>query len=141
MIACLPITASHEEINEIFASAGLKDGETNFSKANPKDTFHWYLQVKSKEGSEASKYIVWELLVNEPIVVSDDKILSRKLTYELHFYSRLPIINHEVSDVLEKVNQAFVNKGWSFEMEVAPDYDPELKMYDYAFDVEKVYHD
>lgn len=139
MIIAPIIIKTQKDIIQLLKASGLQQGEgAEYSSSN---TYFWNIVVKGTEASKASKYLVWNIVSAEPSMHADNIVLARQSLVEILLYSRTPIHNKEVSEIITSINNTMINNLWTFEMVSPPAYDVDNQMYIYSFDATHEYYD
>lgn len=94
-------------IENILTEAGLKTG-LGLTKAEikaSKDVLFWYIANTSEEGSDKSKYIVYNIPQTTPFTYGDGTVLQRRPVVTIDIYST----SRTADTLLKSIETAFVD--------------------------------
>lgn len=109
-----------ETVKKVFSNAGITDGTTldQDEVAKTKKTLYWNNRIKSNHpGIKKDTFIIWTLIDTNAVGYADNQVARRKTYVALDIYTRKNDTDQATQSLLEKLEKAFLNEGWTFELE------------------------
>lgn len=112
------ISKVQDAIPSILSQAGLKDGSKMASSEAlaSKDTLFWNKQVPDINNSKKSNFVIWDIVDANPIGRADNRVAIRHVYVSIDVYTKLGALHQSTKDLLKKINEAFENEEWNFEL-------------------------
>jgi len=131
--------AVNDSIKSTLSSAGLIDGlqATPEELKNNKSIMFWNITVPSELASLKPIFIVYNIRSIDNDEYLDGDPFSHTVIVNLTIYTN----KDKVNDLIENINNACELNEWEFDLAGNVDYDPQLKLYIYPFQMEKVFSD
>jgi hypothetical protein len=133
------IEISYQETKEIMIEAGLVIGETlHEAEINATSTvIAWDVKVKSSAGSMNETYLTYNLISVDQLAGADNKVKMRMVYVALDIFTRKNKGSKQITELIQKLEDASLEKGWQFELADVTDYDMESKLYHLSFELTK----
>ena len=131
--------AANDSVKSTLSSSGLIDGlkATTEELKNNRSIMFWNITVPSELASIKPIFIVYNIRSIDNEEYLDGDSFSHTVIINLTIYTNKDKIN----DLIESINNACELNGWEFDLAGNVDYDPQLKLYFYPFQMEKVFSD
>lgn len=111
-----------KEIPEALIKAKLLEGDTLDADQvkSTKAPMFWTLRVSSTVASSKLMFVTWNLIAAEPIGYADNEAAIRRPYVSIEVFTKLSVLDDKVQKLIERIDKALQEKGWSFEMVAAP---------------------
>lgn len=112
------ISEVQDLIPSILSQAGLKNGDKMISSEAlaSKDTLFWNKQVPDVNNSKKASFVIWDVVDANPIGHADNKVAIRHVYVSIDIYTKLGALHQSTKELLKKINEAFENEEWNFEL-------------------------
>jgi len=121
-------TAVEEVLEGIGFVNGIKILTSNIK--SEKEPIFWFLKVINADASDKQQYITYSIEELSPIVYGDGKIMLRKATIEINFYSR----KRKIDLYFKQMNDGFLQSLSFSNFELSKfNYDAGTQLFVYSF--------
>ena len=124
------LSQTQEATEQALLDAGLKDGSklTAAQIKTEKTPLFWFMKVTSKDASEKSLYVTYQISDLGAIAHGDGDAMVRRARVQVDVYSR----NKDINSTLDAINNSFISIFKNFELRQIV-YDTSLQVYNYSF--------
>lgn len=128
-----------KEIPEALIKAKLLEGDTLDADQvkSTKAPMFWTLRVSSTVASSKLMFVTWNLIAAEPIGYADNEAAIRRPYVSIEVFTKLSVLDDKVQKLIERIDKALQEKGWSFEMVAAPSWDNENNLNQLSYSATK----